>query len=396
MTRPMVQPGERVAIAGGGCAGYSLALELVERCPEAVVTIYEPETRAPNQKTWCWWETGSHRYESVLTRRWDRVIVRASPDETFVDVRSYPYVCLRAESFFDFADEVLTENGCSVRRGICVDSIDEHADGVELVLRDEHGDITRDAVSVVFDARPPDRARVADSHEPLLYQHFGGIEIAAPSGTFDPSVATLMDFDVDQGSGAHFMYVLPFSDSRALVESTFMTPSIGTKPEYEANAFEYARARLGVDTAEVVYRESGVLPMTLRSLGPKSTARTWQIGTRAGIGRASSGYAFDAIQRDSRRVVDAILRGRQRPAPPRSTLLTILDRVLISWLSADQTAAPAVFSRLFRHADTNGLIRFLADIPRARDYLSVMFAMPKAPVVAHVATNPTSWPRGAG
>ena len=37
-------------------------------------------------------------------------------------------------------------------------------------------------------------------------------DISGEGGTFDPSIATLMDFRCDQSRGIHFIYVLPFSE----------------------------------------------------------------------------------------------------------------------------------------------------------------------------------------
>ncbi|MEO1279940.1 MAG: lycopene cyclase family protein, partial [Planctomycetota bacterium] len=207
---------------------------------------------------------------------------------------------------------------------------------------------------------------------------------------------TLMDFSVSQQHGAHFMYVLPFQSDRVLVESTYLTTGISEDIDYESNATAYASDVLGIDPSRVVYRESGVLPMTLRPLGPRSTPRVWSIGTRAGVGRASSGYAFDAIQQDSARLVDALLRGQPRPRPPRSPILSMLDRVLLSLLDTHNAAAPDLFARLFQSADTDKLVRFLGDVPRPLDYLAVMWAMPKAQVIRHVLTNPSAWPRPIG
>ena len=46
-----------------------------------------------------------------------------------------------------------------------------------------------------------------------LWQHFKGIEVSAPAGTFDPSTVTLMDFDCEQRSSSLF-YVLLFTDRK--------------------------------------------------------------------------------------------------------------------------------------------------------------------------------------
>ncbi|MEL6312227.1 MAG: lycopene cyclase family protein, partial [Pseudomonadota bacterium] len=196
-----------------------------------------------------------------------------------------------------------------------------------------------------------------------------------------------------QDQGAHFMYVLPYSRGTTLLESTFLTPPGHESVDYESYALEYAERHFGIRSPRIVDRESGALPMTLGPLGAGATRRVWPIGTRAGVGRASSGYAFDAIQRDSAQVIAALGRNTSRPRPPRSPLLSLLDRVLISWLSEDQSAAPRVFGDLFAKSPPKSLIRFLADVPTLFDLWSTMWSMPKLETSLHAVTHPRAWPR---
>jgi lycopene beta-cyclase len=56
-----------------------------------------------------------------------------------------------------------------------------------------------------------------------LLQHFVGWEIEAESEIFNPERAVFMDFDLPQKNGVTFMYVLPFSKKRALVEYTLFS-----------------------------------------------------------------------------------------------------------------------------------------------------------------------------
>ncbi len=389
-----LQPGSRVAIAGGGCAGCALACEILARCPGVHVTVFEPSSSLTSDRTWCFWDVRPHRFADAIHKRWDRVLVRSADTEVEVDASSYPYSCIRAEDFFRAAREQMSSESCSIRLGTSVEEINDREDHVDVLLRSGASDST-ERFTHVFDGRPPARSAQRSS-EPMLLQHFGGIEIVSSTTPVDPSVATLMDFSVSQQHGAHFMYVLPFQSDRVLVESTYLTTGISEDIDYESSATAYASDVLGIDPSRVVYRESGVLPMTLRPLGPRSTPRVWSIGTRAGVGRASSGYAFDAIQHDSARLVDALLRGQPRPRPPRSSILSMLDRVLLSLLDTHNAAAPDLFARLFQSAETDKLVRFLGDVPRPLDYLAVMWAMPKAQVIRHVLTNPSAWPRPIG
>ncbi|MEM7622666.1 MAG: lycopene cyclase family protein [Planctomycetota bacterium] len=391
MIGPLLNAGDRVAIAGAGCAGCSLACEILARCPGVHITLFDPEPSPQLNRTWCLWDTTPHRFRDAITTRWTEVVVRTPSDDIVFDASAYPYTCIHADDFYRVVDRATASSACEINRGASVVSMLDNDDGVDLEITDAAGSTRHERFAAVFDGRPPDHA--GTNSEPVLLQHFGGLEFEVTPGSIDPARATLMDFVVPQQDGMHFMYILPFSTTRVLVESTFMSPSVARNIDYEANVLAYADRTLGIDTSRIVYRESGVLPMTMAPLGPKSTRRVWTIGTRAGVARASSGYAFDSIQRDTTRLVTAALAGQERPPPPRPKLLGTLDRVLISWLRDDPTAAPLVFGNLFRTAPADRLIRFLSDTPRLLDYLAVMWAMPKTGVIRHALASPSAWPK---
>ncbi|MEN0020290.1 MAG: lycopene cyclase family protein, partial [Planctomycetota bacterium] len=234
----------RIAVVGAGCAGSSLAVEFAARGIDADVTLFDPAEPAAD-RTWCFWETTPHRFADAITKRWPRVTVRGGGTESTIDVGDTPYACVRASDFHRLAAEAIDASGCTVRRGVSVEAIRETDTGVELDLASHGATLGTEKFDFVFDGRPQRKLDAANESEPTLLQHFGGIELAVPAGTLDTSVATLMDFDVPQHDGAHFMYALPFASDRVLVESTFLTPKVGRGIDYEANAMTYAREVLG-------------------------------------------------------------------------------------------------------------------------------------------------------
>ena len=59
-----------------------------------------------------------------------------------------------------------------------------------------------------------------------MLQHFQGIEVKTKQPCFDKDMAILMDFRVDQSKGMHFIYLLPYSATEALVESTLFSTEL--------------------------------------------------------------------------------------------------------------------------------------------------------------------------
>ena len=96
-------------------------------------------------------------------------------------------------------------------------------------------------------------------------QHFVGLHLRFDKPVFDPTTVTLMDFDVSQEHGLHFLYVLPFSETEALVESTFFSSTVLKQEIYEEYIHDYLRERFSVtqemlNQAELVRMERGVVP----------------------------------------------------------------------------------------------------------------------------------------
>jgi len=386
MTPPVREP---VAILGGGCAGLSLATALADA--GAPVTVLEPRTRYADDRTWSFWDFGDSPWATHARHRWPRFLVRGAGTEALVECARTPYACLRAATFYERTlDRLTARPNAALEQGRTVESIEEHPDHVAIAVRTEGGETETRSFAFAFDARPPERP-VGTAREPVLIQHFAGREIVFDRPVLDPDCATLMDFDVDQRDGLHFMYVLPFAEDRALFESTFLTPPRGPTPDYTAHIDAYCDRRFPGARREVVACEHGALPMTAAPLGPEPTPRVWPVGTRAGVGRASTGYAFDAIQRDTARVVRARAAGAARPAPPRPRLLRTLDRMLLSLLGDRPALGPALLAGLFARAPADSILRFLCDRPRAADALRVAWAMPKAPMLAHALARPALW-----
>ncbi|GIR00728.1 MAG: hypothetical protein CM15mP9_4310 [Methanobacteriota archaeon] len=88
---------------------------------------------------------------------------------------------------------------------------------VKIISEDE---AARSSPKLTFDSRPPRASRNA------MLQHFLGQEVIVDKPVFDDTTAILMDFRVDQSHGMHFIYLLPFSPTQALVESTLFSTKV--------------------------------------------------------------------------------------------------------------------------------------------------------------------------
>ena len=210
-----------------------------------------------------------------------------------------------------------------------------------------------------------------------MLQHFLGLEVRRRRAIFDPDTAILMDFRVDQSRGMHFIYLLPFSATDALVASTLFTPSVCPESYYRGEIAAYLEAHFGLDEFETLRTERGVIPLGI--LPPRAPSIPG-VGGNGGAIRPSSGYAFHFIQKQIDRAIAAACEGRELGfAMPHRRVDLWMDAVLLTVLRHWPERAPELFLRMGRALDGDEFARFLsgeADLPLR---LKVIMAMPKAP-----------------
>jgi lycopene beta-cyclase len=273
-----------------------------------------------------------------------------------------------------------------------VRAIDERDDCVEVETS-----AGRVRAALAFDSRPAP-APAADPREVDLLQHFLGWEVEAPRPVFDPEVPTLMDFAVAQERGIHFMYVLPFSPTRALVETTYFSPAPLADEIYEADLREYLRERFDLDDVAVGFTERGSIPMTTRPAPLRQGARVVNLGLRAGLAKGSTGYAFQTIQAWSAALAHELLDNPGEPPAvpaPRPAPAVAMDRVLLDHLRRSPERAPQLLVDLFERLDPELLCRFLSDQARPLDYPRVMLATPLLEMTGAVVRSRGLWLRRA-
>jgi len=370
-----------ILIVGGGCAGLTLAVELVQAGCDGRILIVEPRERYRRDRTWCHWKLLPHRFEDCVSHRWNSWKVRAGARETQQTTHRYVYEQIPADRFYTSA---LQRLACSptvtLWQGTHAGRFRQRAGGFE--VETSRGPVR---AATVFDARPP--ALSADA--PLLFQHFLGWHVRTGKPAFDPDCVTLMDFSLDRKADIQFFYVLPYSEREALIETTFLSPRpFADTSQYERSLQDYLARHSNAAVYEIRYRERGAIPMgMITRAAPTLPDNYYPIGTRGGMVRPSTGYAFGAIQRWCQNFVQVLLGLRPGGNYPRpySPLSGWLDRIFLQHLLQAPTAAPDTFLRLFEKVEPEALVRFLSDRATPGDYRKVITAMPTWPFLKAAA-----------
>ncbi|MEZ5292426.1 MAG: lycopene beta-cyclase CrtY [Vicinamibacterales bacterium] len=365
-------------IVGGGLAGSLAAWRLHHARPDLRLLLLEAGPALGGNHTWSCHATDLPAaaldwLAPAMAARWPAHRV-AFP--AFTRTLDGAYCSLTSARLHGAVTAAL---GASVRCGSPVDRVTPTtaflADGSAVEGR------------VVIDARG---ATALDL--PLGWQTFLGqeIECARPHGVETPLV---MDAAVPQDGAFKFIYVLPFSPTRLLVEDTSYADTPGVDEAAARRAITAYVNRHGWSVAQVVREEAGALPIPLGG----SIEAFWsgdqpRIGMRAGLFHPTTGYSLpDAVA-----TADA-LAAMDLDAPERvySGVRTLAERrwrergffrLLNRWLfrAAAPEARAEVLALFYRHpADL--IARFYAGRLTTADKLRLLTGRPPVPVLRALA-----------
>jgi lycopene beta-cyclase len=217
-------------------------------------------------------------------------------------------------------------------------------------------------------------------NEYRLLQHFKGWIIELPKAVFDPVEATLMDFRVDQKHGTTFVYVMPFTPKKALVEYTLFTDKLLKHTQYEDGLRNYIHQHIFKGPYRIADEEFGMIPMTNYRF-PANHNNIINIGTAGGQTKASSGYTFQFIQKNTTAIVDQLIRaGSPFVSPVKGQKrFHFYDSVFLHLLYHKNQMGKSIFADLFKKNKPPQVLRFLDNESSRKDELKIISSLPTWP-----------------
>ena len=361
-----------IIILGGGCAGLSLALRLAadgENGPSTV--ILESRSLYSNDRTWCFWDDGSAHLRELVQHRWPMVTLAHGGRRVNVDCRTIPYAMIPAENFYAHASATLAETA-RVTLAMNEPVIGEpRKEGGLWRVETRCG--SRWAKWLI-DTRPQ---RMPERGAAVLWQSFYGHEIECDADRFDSGVARLMDFSPSRSGRITFLYLLPISPRRALVEVTVLAPDPLGAEDLAEELAAFIRQQAGGSSHVVLRSEHGVLPMGQAAFDRGADFSHVRVGVAAGGARAASGFAFQRIQRWANACAAELIAGQPPLAhPPDPWITRSMDALFLHVLRAQPERAPELFLALFALQDPRRIIRFMSDHAVMADYATIILSLP--------------------
>lgn len=355
-------------------SGYGLsAMILIERLAldgrldgKSVLVI---DRENEPDKTWCFWEKGPGAFDEILEKQWERALFRSDTDVEILR-REYVYKMIKPVALRQFVRKRLEGLDQITFVSAVVKSVRDMGENAK--VNTDSGPFTGRKVFNSIVAEWPDSKEF-----PLLLQHFAGWEVTTKHRSFTPGTAIFMDFTVPQLGNTRFVYVLPLSETRAIVEYTLFSPSALEKREYEAGIANYLQAG-GITDYTIQGKESGVIPMTSYPFSKHNTKNMLNIGTAGGWTKPSTGYTLMYALKRAAAVSGFLQSGNPDFSKFKtSNRFAWYDRIFVSVLYCDNASGKQIFSSLFKKCPPELVLRFLREETTVFEDLKILAACPK-------------------
>lgn len=371
-----------VIVVGGGLSGC-LTAWLIARHESLDVLLLERGSRLGGNHTWSFFETDVSAGAFAVLRplvcaSWPGYSVRFPGYERQLGT---PYHSIASDHL---AGVVAADLGDSI---MCNADVSEVApDRVTLTSG------AAMSARCVIDAR----GNRNNPHLALGFQKFLGLEVRLnePHGLARPII---MDATVAQDDGYRFIYTLPLSAQRLLIEDTYYSDDKDLTIDTLRQRVERYAADNGWVGAVVEREEHGVLPILLagdiaRHL-EEGAARAPRIGLAAPLFHPTTGYSlpdaihtalavadhFAANPRATTRDVRALLEDRVRAAWRERSYFRLLNRMMFE--AGRPNERYRILERFYR-LDSGLIQRFYAARLSAYDRLRIVSGRPPVPILS--------------
>ncbi|MCX6319771.1 MAG: lycopene cyclase family protein [Bacteroidetes bacterium] len=360
---------------GAGCGSLSLLVRMLRsgHFNDKKILLIDKDTKTKNDRTWCFWEKDKGFFEEIVYHQWDTIAVHGDGFSTTPAIAPYRYKMIRGIDFYEYCFSEISRHS-NVEVVMAEIGNWEQQEGQTVITL--NGQPTSLGTPVLFNSlyipATPNRKSLR------LLQHFKGWLIETDQPAFDPKVATMMDFRAEQKEGTTFVYVMPFSTTKALVEYTLFSKALLQPAEYDKGLNTYITEQLGIKDYRIIEEEAGIIPMTNEKLSFKG--RGWQIGTAGGQTKGSSGYTFQFIQKQSEQILQQLLKGASLDKIPSSPgRFRFYDNTLLDILYHDTLPGDKIFTRLFKKNKPQRVLRFLDNETSLSEELKIISSLPTWP-----------------
>jgi len=358
-------------IVGSGASGLMMAyrMALDSFFDDKRILLLDKEKKYTNDRTWCFWQTSHGEWDDILTTSWKTISFKSQTVAKKESILPYHYKMIKSADFYEKAwKQIARKNNITFLKEAVLGIQQEKNVAIVKTLQNHF------VADVVLNSILFDNQYLKQKKYPVLQQHFVGFFIKTKQNVFDDSVATFMDFTVAQQGNTRFMYILPYAKNEALFEYTLFSSNLLPYQEYKIAIEDYLTQK-GIVDYEIVDKEQGSIPMTCYEFWKKNSANIINIGTAGGWSKASTGFTFTNINKNSLLLLQYLKEEKPLDTFHKRDRFWFYDLLLLDILHEKNQLGAKIFSEMFKKTPVQKILKFLDNETSFKEDLQIILKM---------------------
>ena len=287
-------------------------------------------------KNLCFWNYPRNILTQYAENIWDDISILIDDKKISLNSDNYKYLTIKYKSLKGFFIRKLNkEKRFKILPNLNVQRIENKKNKISIKIKDKTF-----TSNLLFDSRIDNKNKPQNK----LLQHFYGIEVIFNKKVMNTKEVILMDI-LDIKNVFSFVYILPFSEERALIELTYFSSKVFSKNDYKTELKRYIKNKFNNLNYKIKSHEYGVIPM-FKYQQPKSNNHI-KIGLAGNWVKQSTGYSLQNSFIYSKQLVDCIIKDKTPVIKERKSSY-ILDKIFCNFLNCNPHLATLFFECFFK------------------------------------------------
>ncbi|TAF95087.1 MAG: hypothetical protein EAZ32_13880 [Cytophagia bacterium] len=369
-----------MAFIGAGCSSLQLMHQMAsaDNWHEQQVALFSHEQ--PQHRSWCFWSDKPHPLQFLVEKSWQNISFVSNGLSVTQNIAPYQYHYISGAGFFNYFQGQFLENHPNVT------AIQAHISAVQnnesTAAFTVHNGTQQWAAKQVFNSLPPKIKKTPD--HVCLQQHFKGWFLQTDTDAFDEDTVTMMDFSIEQHNDVRFVYILPFSKREALVEITVFSEHTYADAVYDEVFENYMDTRFSHVNYTIQNTEKASIPMTNAPFSRFGNTGEVLLGAAAGMVKATTGYAFNRISKDSLGLHHDLKQQRKLRLANTQGRFRFYDNLLLGILAESPQRGKEIFEALFSKMSIPTILKFLDEDTTLAEEMLIFSKLPFWPFLAQV------------
>ncbi len=361
-------------IIGSGAAGLMLADALGRDSyfQNKRILLLDKDSKKSNDRTWCFWENGPGQFDPIVAKKWENIFFGGQEFSAHFNISPYSYKLVRGLDFYNYYFKRINEYSN-------IDFIEEEV----LSITENKEQVSVSTANSVYSGLQVFKStfnfEILNDQKrfPVLQQHFVGWLVKTKDPIFNKNQATFMDFSVEQKNNTRFMYVLPYSDNKALIEYTLFSEHLLPMDDYEKAIKDYLITKYDCSDFEIIEKEKGSIPMTCYDFQAHNTNRVQHIGSAGGWTKPSTGYTFYNTFKKIEILIPLIKKNKPYSVLRSKSKFRFYDLLLLDILYTENHKGQYIFETLFKNSPPQLIFKFLDEETNLWEDIKIILACPK-------------------